>query len=178
MAGFSLRGHILGAQNPILEYLIISDSDTIAVGDAVSMSAGFVIPATSSTRVYGICVGLVNNKGIDLQSAPTSTYDGTYTDSSQTYVATSDNTTDKKVKAVVCPDPFALWYNDSSGTLTTAHLKTFFNLTDKDQVDQGTSSATIGQVQLWKLDPDEDSDASKGLFKLAAWQGESFTPAS
>lgn len=178
MAGFNLRGHILGAQNPILENLIISSSDTIAVGDAVSMNAGFVIPATSSTIIYGVCVGIVSNKGIDLSNVSSSEYDGTYTDSSQTYVASADNETDKKVRAVVCPDPFALWYNDSNGTLTAAMLKTHFKITDKDQIDQSAQSVTVGQFQLWKLDPDADSDASKGLFRLSGWQGLAYTPAT
>jgi hypothetical protein len=55
-------------------------------------------------------------------------------------------------------------------------LKTFFKLIDEDQIDQAAQSATVGQFQLWKLDPDEDSDASKGLFKIAQWQGESWEP--
>jgi hypothetical protein len=70
----------------------------------------------------------------------------------------------------------ALWYNDSSGTLTTAMLKLFFKLTTATQIDQGTSNATVGQFQLWKLDPDEDADASKGLFKQSQWGGESWEP--
>ncbi len=176
MAGFKYRGQISGAQDPILENLIISSSDTIVIGDAVSMSAGFVIPATSSTVVYGICVGIVSNKGIPLDNGASSEYDGTWTSSSGTYVASADNETNKKVRAVVCPDPMALWYDDSNGTLTTAMLKTFFKLTSASQIDQATSSATVGQFQLWKLDPDEDSDASKGLFKMSQWQGESWEP--
>ena len=178
MAGFSYRGQINGAENPILENLIIDNSATIVVGDAVSMSTGFVAAGTSSNRIYGICVGIVTNKGIDLQSAPTSEYDGTWTDSSQTYVATSDNETDKKVRAVVCPDPYALWYNDSSGTLTTAMLKQHIKLTSASQIDHTTNSATVGQFQVWKLDPDADADVSKGLFRLSQWQGEAFTPAT
>ncbi len=178
MTGFSYRGQISGAQDPILENLIISSSDTIVIGDAVSMSAGFVIPGTSSTITYGICVGIVSNKGIPLDNGASSEYDGTWTSSSGTYVASADNETDKKVRAVVCPDPFALWYNDSSGTLTTAHLKLHFKLTTAAQIDQGTSSATVGQFQLWKLDPDEDADASKGLWRLSGWQGLAYTPAT
>jgi hypothetical protein len=176
MAGFKYRGQISGAQDPILENLIISSSDTIVVGDAVSISAGFIIPATSSTINYGICVGIVSNKGIPLDNVPSSEYDGVWTSSSGTYVATSDNETDKKVRAVVCPDPYALWYNDTSGTLTTAMLKLKFTLTTAAQISYSTSSATDGDFQLWKLDPDEDGDASKGLFRLSTWQGWGYTP--
>jgi hypothetical protein len=126
--------------------------------------------------VYGICVGIVTNDGRPLDTVDSSKYDGTWTSSSGTYVASADNETDKKVCAVVCPDPMALWYNDSNGTLTTAMLKTFFKLTSASQIDQAAQSATVGQFQLWKLDPDEDADASKGLFKMSQWQGESWEP--
>lgn len=176
MAGFEYRGQINGADNPILENLIIANSETITVGDCISMSSGFVIRGTSSTVQYGIVVGLVSNKGIPLDNVSADQFDGTWTSSSKTYVATSDNQTDKKVRAVVCPDPNALWYNDSSGTLTTAMLKQHFKLTDEDQIDQSTNSATVGHFQLWKLDPDEDADASKGLFRIAQWQGMSWEP--
>jgi hypothetical protein len=176
MAGFVYRGQISGAQDPILENLIIANSETVLVGNAVNVQSGFVQSAAANERVYGICVGIVTNKGIDLDNAKSTDYDGTWTSSSGTYAATSDNQTDKMVRAVVCPDPMALWYNDTSGTLTTAMLKTFFSLTSAYQVDQSTSSATVGEFQLWKLDPDEDGDASKGLFRIVSWQGEAFEP--
>ncbi len=177
MAGFEYRGQINGAQNPILENLIIGNSVTVTVGDAVLLTTGFVALGTSSSvGIYGVVVGIVNDKGIDLDSAKADTYDGTWTSSSKTYVATADNQTDKKIKAVVCPDPMALWYNDSSGTLTTAMLKQHFKLSDEDQIDQSTNAAAVGQFQLWKLDPDEDADASKGLWRISLWQGEAWEP--
>ena len=177
MAGFEYRGQINGAQNPILENLIIGNSVTVTVGDAVLLTTGFVALGTSSSvGIYGIVVGIVNDKGLDLDSAKADTYDGTWTSSSKTYVATADNQTDKKIRAVVCPDPMALWYNDSSGTLTTAMLKQHFKLTDEDQIDQGTNTAAVGQFQLWKLDPDADADASKGLWRISLWQGEAWEP--
>ena len=177
MAGFEYRGQLNGADNPILENLIIGNSVTVAVGDAVLMTTGFVALGTSSSAgIYGIVVGIVNNKNIDLSNSPTSEYDGTWTDSSNTYVATIDNQTDKKVRAVICCDPNALWYNDSSGTLTTAMLKQHFKLSDEDQIDQSTNNAVVGQFQLWKIDPDADGDASKGLWRISLPQGLAFEP--
>ena len=176
MAGFEYRGQINGAQNPILENLIIGNSVTVTVGDAVLLTTGFVALGTSSSAgIYGIVVGLVTDKGIDLNN-PHVTFTGTYTDSSSTYVAANDNQTVDKVRAVVCFDPMALWYNDSSGTLTTAMLKQHFKLSDEDQIDQSTNAAAVGQFQLWKLDPDADADASKGLWRISLWQGEAWEP--
>lgn len=175
MAGFKLRGHILGAQNPILEKLIIDGSETVTVGDAVLMVSGYVQVCDANERIYGIVVGIEDNQGLDLSNQHAD-FDGTWTDSSETYVAAADNTTDKKVRAVVCPDPFALWYNDSDATLTVAMLKQHFSLIDEDQVDGDTNSGTVGEMQLWKFDPDEDGDASKGLFHIVSWQGDTFEP--
>ena len=176
MAGFSYRGQINGADNPILENLIIEASETVTVGDAVQMTNGYVQVCDANERVYGIVVGIVTNKGIDLDSANADEYDGTWTSSSRTYVCSADNTTDKKIKAVVCPDPYALWYNDADASLTAAMLKQHFSLVQEDQVDGDTNSGTVGEFQLWKLDPDEDADASKGLFRISCSQLEAFEP--
>lgn len=176
MAGFKMRGHLLGAQNPILENLVIEGSETVTVGDAVQMTNGYVQVCDANERVYGIVVGIVTNKGIDLDNAPFTDYDGTWTSSSATYVAAADNTSDKKVRAVVCPDPYVLWYNDADASLTAAMLKQHFSLIDEDQIDGDTNSGTVGEFQLWKLDPDEDSDASKGLFRISCSQLEAFKP--
>lgn len=175
MAGFKMRGHLYGAQNPVLEKLIIDDDETVTVGDAVFMVSGYVEVCDANERVYGIVVGIESNDGIDLSNQHV-THSGTWTDSSETFTAAADNSTVDMVRAVVCADPFALWYNDSNGTLTVAMLKFFFSLTDEDQIDQGTSSATVGEFQLYKLDPDEDGDASKGIFRIVSWQGDSFEP--
>ena len=176
MAGFEYRGQTNGKDNPILENLIIANTTTVTVGDAVTMASGFVALSTSSSvGIYGVVVGLVTDKGIDLNN-PHVSYTGTYTDSSNTYVSASDNQTVDKVRAVVCSDMNALWYNDSSGTLTTAMLKQHFKLSDEDQIDQSTNSAIVGHFQLWKLDPDADADASKGLWRISLPQGLAFEP--
>lgn len=175
MAGFTYRGQISGAQDPILENLVIANSETVTVGDAVKMSTGYVAVCDAGDMIYGIVVGIVDNNGIDL-SNPHADFDGTWTDSANTYVAADDNSTDKKVKAVVCPDPFALWYNDADGDLAVADLKMHFNLIDEDQIDASTNVANYGEMQLWKWDPDEDSDASKGLFRISSWQGYAYEP--
>jgi hypothetical protein len=76
---------------------------------------------------------------------------------------------------MIC-DPYALFYNDADGSLTSAMDMEFFSLVDEDQIDADTNHATIGEMQLWKRDPDGDGDASKGLFRIVAWQGDAFEP--
>ena len=178
--GFEDRGHLLGAQNPQTEDLIITNSATVTIGDAVKMLVGFVSPVDANDRIYGVVTGIVDANGIDLRNANSSNFDGTFTEddgtTKDTYVAYGDNQTDKKVQVRVVADPYQLWFNDTDDTLTTAMLKQHFSLIDEDQVDGDTNSATVGEMQLWKLDPDNDADASKGIFRITAWQGDAFEP--
>ena len=176
MAGFSLRGHLLGASNPVTRDAIITDSETVTVGDAIQMTDGFAQVCDANERIMGIAVGITDASGIDLDSTSSDNYDGTWTSSTKTYVATSDNESDKKVRVKMICDPYALFYNDASGTLTSAMDMEFFSLADEDQVDYSTNSATVGEMQLWKRDPDGDGDASKGIFRIVAWQGDAFEP--
>ena len=71
---------------------------------------------------------------------------------------------------------FALFYNDADASLTQAGEKEFYSLVDEDQVDGSTNHATVGELQLWSRDPDGDSDASKGIFRIVTWQGDGFEP--
>jgi hypothetical protein len=73
-------------------------------------------------------------------------------------------------KVGIIVSPFALFSNDSSGTLATTNLMQFFDLTDEDTINQGSASDASGQFQLVGLDPDGDADASKGLFRIAESQ--------
>jgi len=176
MAGFSLRGHLLGAANPVTRDAIVGNSQTVTVGDAVKMTDGFAQVCDANDRIMGIVAGITDANGIDLDSTQSDNYDGTWTSSAKTYVATSDNQTDKKVKVKMICDPYALFYNDADASLTSAMDMEFFSLIDEDQVDGDTNSATVGELQLWKRDPDSDADASKGIFRIVAWQGDAFEP--
>ena len=171
--GFVPRGQIIGEQSPGVVSLIIANSETIYVGGAVKMSSGFVAAGAAGNKLIGICVGIVTNKGINLDNATTDDYDGTWTEGgfgTGNYVATSDNETDKKVRALVCIDKNTQYYNDTASTLTTAMLFDFLNLTSATQLAAHATGEVAGQFQIVKLDPDGDSDASKCLVKLAESQ--------
>ena len=171
MAGFEYRGQLSGAQDPVTLPVIIGNSQTVKVGDAVKLvafaSGGGACRATAGEEVLGICVGIVDKNGIDLDNTSSDNYDGTWTSSSKTYVASADNTTDKTVKALVVVDKEALWYNDSAGTLAVADEYKFFDVTDQDQIADQDGANNAGAFILIKRDPDGDGDASKGIFKIA-----------
>lgn len=167
MAGFSFRKNLLTKDSPTILEFIIDNSDTITIGDAVMINTdGHVVVATAGEEVLGIAVGVVdkNGKGISPDS-------GTLAD----YTVDADNETVDQVKVQVIVDKYSLFSNDSNGTLATTNLMQFFDLTSESQIDASSASDTTGQFQLVGLNPDGDSDASKGLFRIAESQLDPYT---
>ena len=172
MAGFEYRGQISGGkENPVMHSVLIGNTQTVKVGDAVKLvafsSGGGLCRATAGEEVLGILVGIVDKNGIDLDNTSTDNYDGTWTSSSKTYVTSADNMTDKLVRGQVVVDKEAKWYNDSAGTLAAADEYKFFDVTDQDQIADQDGADNAGAFVLLERDPDGDADASKGIFKLA-----------
>lgn len=172
MAGFEYRGQLSGgSENPVTLPVVIGNSQTVKVGDAVKLvafsSGGGLCRATATEEVLGILVGITDKNGIDLDNADPANYDGTWTSSSKTYVSASANMTSKAVKGLVVVDPDALWYNDTAGSLAVADEYKFFDLADQDQIADQDGADNAGAFVLVKRDPDGDADASKGIFKIA-----------
>jgi hypothetical protein len=172
MAGFEYRGQLSGGkENPVTLPVLIGNSQTIKVGDAVKLvafaSGGGACRATTGEEVMGVCVGIVDKNGIDLDNSDPNNYDGTWTSSSKTYASSADNMSDKLVKALVVVDKDALWYNDTAGALAAADEYKFFDVADQDQIADQDGADNAGAFILVKRDPDGDADASKGIFKIA-----------
>ena len=171
MAGFEYRGQLNGAENPVVLDVLIGASLTVKVGDAVKVyafsSGGGCSRASAGNLILGIVQGIVNKDGIDLDNADTSTYDGTWTSSTKTYAAASDNLTDKQIKAKVIVDTNALFYNDTAGSLAAGDEYKHFDLNDQDQIADQDGADAAGAFILIKRDPDGDGDASKGIFIIS-----------
>lgn len=166
MAGFSYRKSLITKDEPTLLYFIIDNSDTITLGDAIMINTdGHAVVATAGEEVAGIAACVVDKNGIAVDP------DSGTTD---TWTVESDNETDKMYKVGLIVSPFALFSTDTSGTLATTNLMQFFDLTDEDTINQGSASDTGGQFQLVGLDPDNDGDVSKGLFKIAESQFDAY----
>lgn len=176
MTGFKYNGQLKGQQSPGTLDLIIANSATIKIGDAVKAVNGFITPATAGDKVLGIVMGISTKEGLPLDAKNVRSgrdYDGTYTRGgigTGQYVATSDNVTDKKVKAVICIDKDATFVNDSAGVLSGAEMFKFFNLSNSQTVAAFVAGEVAGSFQLVGLDPDNDGDTSKGLFIIAESQ--------
>lgn len=171
MAGFEYRGQLDGnTGSPVTHRVLIANSSTVKVGDAVQMEAfssgGGCKRAAAGTEILGIVNGIVDADGIDLDNTGT-TIDGTWTSSAQTYAAASDNVTVAGVRAEVVVDKNSKFYNDSAGDLAAADEYKFFDLADQDQVANQNGSDTVGAMLLVERDPDGDGDASKGIFVIA-----------
>jgi len=165
MAGFKYKGQLKGGmQSPGTVNLIIGNSQTVYVGSAVGLSGGYIIPATTGIRLVGICIGIVDKDGLDLDSTRSTKYDGTWTQGEAgtgNYAAASDNVTDKQVKAVVIIDKDALFESACTG-LAAAQRFGHFDLTDSITVHayQG-NGMNAGQMQLIDF-----ASATLGTFKI------------
>lgn len=170
MAGFKYVGQLNGAENPVLIDVPIMNDATITLGDAVDIhTTGGCQPADAGDKVFGIVIGLVDINGTALSTTPSAEYDGTYSGNagqvgSETYVAASDNLTDKQIKVKLIIDLMALFENDSAGDMAYTDDFQFFDLLDEDQIADQDGHATAGAFQLIRRDAD---DASKGIFRIA-----------
>jgi hypothetical protein len=170
MAGFQYRKSMISKDQPVLFYFIVDNSDTITIGDAVMLNGdGHVVVATATEEVLGIVQAVVSYNAHLPIAADSGTTD--------TYTVDSDNETVDMVEVAVIMDKYALFSTDSSGTLALTNLMQFFDLTDEDTINQGSASDTTGQFQLIGLDPDDDGDASKGLFRIAESQMDPYAQA-
>lgn len=167
--GFYFRKNMEGGNaHPPYGEFIIDNSKTITLGDAITLTSGFADVCTAAERPVGICVGFVDNEGLPVHGVVShADVDGTVT-GDDTYVSASDNQTDKKVRVVVMlARPNDLYYNDSDDTLAQSNVGQYFDMNSTgDNIDVASAGAN-GVWQLVEINPDQDSDASKGLFRIA-----------
>ena len=88
---------------PEVQEVLIDTTQTLKQGSRTKLVDGYAQPADAvGDKTYGYCIGFKDDKGFtyDLKS---SNFDGTYTEAvtGDTYVSASDNTTTKKIKAIV-----------------------------------------------------------------------------
>lgn len=185
MAGFFPRRTLRGDTTGVMADFLIENSATITLGDDVDVTAGYAGLTGASARSMGVVLGFYRQLGdgqkIALSANAASGYTGTRSGNagvigSDTFAAASDNVTVSKVGVRVCIDPDMLYYNDSDGSLTQAMVGTYFNnVSGSDQIAASTTttfheSNATSQWILMEWDPDNDGDASKGIFKKVKHQ--------
>lgn len=177
MAGFDPRRTESGDSTGEVRDFIQTDSSTLTLGDATRMTGGagdqYLALVAAGNRVLGVLVGFVDQNGLPLVAQHVTDVDGTQSGTagligSETYVAAADNEATAEVKGRVIIDPREEYFNDADGDLTTGDVGLYYNVVAaSDQIDQSEESATTGQFILLERDPDRDSDASKGIFRVA-----------
>jgi len=174
MAYFKPKGRLSNEQSAGQISLIIANSQTVYTGAAVSISAGFVIPATTTSKILGVVVGFVDRLGrpLDTTFMANKNFTGTFTNGAlgtQNYVSSSSNQTVDMVKALIVIDPNQLYVNDTQTALTTAMLFGFFRIRSGVNATQLATYAgdVAAPFQLIQLDPDSTGTTTQGLFKIA-----------
>lgn len=164
MAGFAFRKNLDGsAYVPALLYGIGKNSVVFTKGDAVRLNtSGFVDLATTTEQVIGIVAGVVNSQGasVDADSGTTDTYT----------MNSANQTTGGQYQVAFIPAFGHYAFSaDSDTTIEQASLGKYFALNStSDGVVTSGESDTIGtlDLQLVGIDPDNDADASKGLYRF------------
>jgi hypothetical protein len=125
----------------------------------------------------GIVTGLYDQTGnvsVFSPRIPGTALAGATVTPDDTLATASDNRTNTQKQLVVSVliDPVgAILYENTATTntaLAQANIGSFYNLssTNAGQIDSTTASVTSGQFQLISLDPDNDGNTAKGLFRI------------
>jgi hypothetical protein len=173
--GFRFKKTFYGSEQPAPLIYRITNSATIKIGDAVRIDdSGYVNVVGVGGPVGGICVGIVDENEINPLSFGYINNTGCTLIPDDSVTAASDNETRTtghvQAQIVIDPAGSCLWYNDADGDLAVTNTFQLFDIVTAGQVDAGTLSDTSGQFQLISRDPDNDGDASKGLFRIAESQ--------
>jgi hypothetical protein len=181
--GFQFRHNLAGRTTGIQRSYQIENSATITVGDMVrngydsTVAGGGLELAAAGNPILGVVVGIVDRQGIDLDNSRLSK-SGTWTSSTKTYVAASDNETVDKVQALVDIDPMSVWSaqpDAAIGTTTSSGSSDQVGgYTDivaaSDQPDEnnaGNAFNVKAQLFIWGVDPE---NTARGLYSIAEHQ--------
>jgi hypothetical protein len=169
---FEYRKNLLGVgSSPTPLKILVDNSTTLKVGQFARVNtAGYVVAAGVGNPILGLVVGLIDNNGTPVNSFQYGGNTGHTNSGDDTVVTASDNRS--RALAVYAEIAVAvdsiLFYNDADGDLAQTNLMQLFDVAStSDQVATGGASDTNGQLQLVELNPDNDGDLSKGLFRVA-----------
>lgn len=144
------------------KFRLITNSQTLKVGDFITdASVGASKVSTNAMKVLGVVSGFVTKSGTYLDSVGGTTgLGGTFTASTKTYAAASNNQTVDAVKVEYEPiregDQILADLSAAKGATTGSNLEGYYlaiNTADASQLDETTASATITSTQFRIKDP-------------------------
>lgn len=163
MSGFSYRKSLSGVNQAPAELQILGGNSVVfQKGDLIRVDQdGTAALVTTGDLVLGVCTGVVDKNGlpVDTDSGTTDTW---------TMNSANESTATLKHKVQYIPAlADYLFYNDSDDTLAQANLMQYFPVNDENDVNGSSSSdSTLDTVRLVEIDPDNDADASKGIWQI------------
>jgi hypothetical protein len=177
--GFVYKRHLYpGVETPATLEVIIKDSTTLVVGDAVQITSGYLDGCPVDEAMLGILVGVVTSKGENIFKSKED--HGATLTGDDTVAVAADNTTVHQVKGVVIVDNMALFLAYSDTALEAADLFTYFpgkaNHGYCDGVaDSGSGAWSVGTQQFQLVErvttlEDGSASTTAGLFRIARSQ--------
>lgn len=152
--GFYPNKNFSHSESPsVLEY-IITTSAVITIGDAIEIwdDPGYANVADADDKIAGVCVGIVDSKGINIFTTLGAPSVAGTRSGDDTYTAASTNKTVDQVKVQLVPAlEGQLFYNEADSTLTAAEVGTYFDLTANGDQVTSTGDQTPHTAQLVEL---------------------------
>lgn len=164
-----------GTDHSELTSVIIANSATITLGDAVAIASGYLTNGAAAAPILGIVVGFTDSAGTPL--APTAYAKGTTAVGSDvtSVVAAADNVTVAKKMAIVETSMDKKWSAEVNGTIGTTNQSNLIGAgIDVDsaggsygKILESTSTrtaATCVNFMTWGLDP---ADSTRAIVSIA-----------
>lgn len=168
--GFKFRYNLAGRTSGILRKVTIADSATITVGDYVRHAAGYCALTANGNAGLGFVVGIVDKNGTNMDASRLSlTGSGaSWSSSTQTFVAGSDNSSTDCVAALIDMDPFSIFSatpDNTIGSTTGSNLCGYYTdvVAASDQPDEDTATTGTAQLTIWGVDPELSTN---GLYSI------------
>lgn len=156
---FIKYGSLLQIGGPILRKEILEDDAVVTVLDSVKIVSGndkgFLVPGTAGESVFGHIMGIATNLDVGVSSTGASGAElGSFVG---TYTASATNETVAKVRGEVDISQFTLYNADvdaALGTTTGSDQAGYaIDLADEDDLDEGSTLATILQYNIMEVTP-------------------------
>ncbi len=179
---FSYKKSLRGNSTPVLQTVIIDNSDDIEVGDMVKCyNAGNAEKATAGVPIFGVVHAIVDKYGNAIEPEKQSkAVMGSATEASGVVTVASDNETVDKISVVVDTSVDSIYSGTVDGTIGTTNssekLGAYMNLTDENSIAEN-SAVRNGQAQLygWGTDPDDSTKLLVSIVESELHAGMAFS---
>lgn len=151
---FKFKRSLAGNAAPVLERVIIDNSDVITVGDMVKcFAAGNAEAAVAARPIFGVVHDIQTKDG----RAPT--FDA---GTSATVTVAADNETVDLIAVLCDPDMKSIYSGTQDGTVGTTNssekIGATFDLVSASSIDESTALRNAqGQLYGWGVDPDSST---------------------